>query len=108
MEEEKEEEKPSPDIKYPEDEFPDFDIEMTDAQKELQENIGVEPNAESKDYNSLFEKEKTENKYLQENELSENLYPLLDDPKFNIKVASHQEFNESKFNGEIKRRKRNS
>lgn len=103
MEEEKEEEKPSPDNEYPDDEFPDLDIEMTDAQKELQENIGVEPNAESKDYNSfLFEKEKTENKYLQENELSDNLYPLLDDPKFNIKIASHQEFNESKFNGEIK------
>ena len=61
MEEEKEEEKPSPDNEYPEDEFPDLDIEMTDAQKELQEGIGVEPNAESKDYNSfLFEKEKTE------------------------------------------------
>lgn len=102
MQEDKKEESPKPDNEYPIDDFPDLNIELSDAQKELQESISVVPNPESKEYNSfLFEKEKVENKYLKENDFSENLYPLLDDPNFNIKIASHQEFDESKFNGRI-------
>ncbi len=82
---------------------PNLDIELTDQEKELQEKLSSEPDRESTEYNDyLFEKEKIENKYLQNTTENNNLYPLLNDSNFNIKIAEHQEFNETKFDGEIK------
>ena len=84
--------------------FPNLNIELTDKEKELQDKISSEPSKEdSNNYNDfLFEKEKAENTYLQDESEQNNLYPLLDDSNFNIKIAQHQEFNETKFDGEIK------
>ncbi len=87
------------------------DIEMNDKQKELQEQIGIEPlDKETKEYNDyLFEKEKLEYEYNKTNEEKEDdedkenvLYPLLDDPKFNEKITKHKEFNEIKYDGKVK------
>ena len=90
----------------------ELEVELNEKQKELQEEIGIEPlDKESKEYNTfLFEKEKLEhdyNKSIEESKDDENkdddeLYPNLDDPNFNEKIAKHKEFNEIKYDGEIK------
>jgi hypothetical protein len=83
--------------------YPDLDIELTAQEKELQDKIYSQPDKESKEYNDfLFDKEKIENQNIQLQPESNDLYPLLDDSNFNIKIAQHQEFNETKFDGEIK------
>ena len=83
--------------------YPDLDIELTAQEKELQDKIYSQPDKESKEYNEfLFDKEKIENQNIQIQPESNDLYPLLDDPNFNVKIAQHQEFNETKFDGEIK------
>jgi hypothetical protein len=50
----------------------------------------------------LLKKELLERDYLKENEKSnESLYPNLNDEKFNIKIASKKEFNDTKYDGTI-------
>ena len=50
----------------------------------------------------LNKKELLNRKFISENESKfENLYPSLDDPNFNIKIAIKKEFNETKYDGTI-------
>ena len=57
---------------------------------------------EAKEYNNfLFQKEKTEYENNKKTNEYNFLYPTLDDPNFNIKIASRKEFNDTKYDGEI-------
>jgi len=57
---------------------------------------------EAKEYNIfLFQKEKTEHEINKKTNEYNFLYPTLDDPNFNIKIASRKEFNDTKYDGEI-------
>jgi len=47
-------------------------------------------------------KEELESLYLQENKDFEYLYPSLNDPNFNIKIAERKEFFDTKYDGEVK------
>ena len=55
------------------------------------------------DSNSFINKREILNrKFISTNEDKfENLYPSLDDPEFNIKIALKKEFNETKYDGTI-------
>lgn len=68
---------------------------------------------ESKSLQTLFDNTKNDNLFLLEKEKLEAsssrnrteydfLYPTLDDPNFNIKIASKKEFNDTKYDGSIK------
>jgi len=72
----------------------------------MQGRVGIAPtNIESKPYNSfLFEKEKVEKENLQDMRDMESLgflYPELNDPNFNIKIAKRKEFNDTQYDGTI-------
>ena len=56
-----------------------------------------------KDYNKfLLKKELVEHNYLKQHEKEYDfLYPDLNDPEFNIKIAEKKEFNDTKYDGEI-------
>jgi len=57
---------------------------------------------DSNSKNFLNKKELLNRKFISENESKfENLYPSLDDPNFNIKIAIKKEFNETKYDGTI-------
>jgi hypothetical protein len=58
---------------------------------------------DDKDYNTfLNNKELLNRKYISDHdEKFANLYPSLDDPNFNIKIAEKQEFNETTYDGTI-------
>ena len=65
----------------------------------LEDTIGHLP-ADSNKY--LLEKEKIENTYNEKNTDYDFLYPDLNDPNFNIKIAKRKEFNDTKYDGAIK------
>jgi len=69
----------------------------------IQKNIHIFPNnVESKEYNKvLFEKEKLESENLSKNDSLDFLYPELNDPNFNIKIAKRKEFYDTQYDGEI-------
>jgi len=60
-------------------------------------------NLDDNKYNNfLNEKELLNTKFISENENKfTNLYPSLDDPNFNIKIAEKKEFNETKYDGSL-------
>ena len=59
-------------------------------------------NIYSKKCNSqLLAFEKEQGDYLKENETDNTLYPLLDDPNFNIKITRKKEFSDMGYNGVI-------
>jgi hypothetical protein len=76
---------------------------INENEEQLQNKIGPAPtDIESKEYNSfLFNKEIIESENLKNNETTEFLYPELNDPNFNIKIAKHKEFNDTKYEGDI-------
>jgi len=77
--------------------------ENTKEQEELQQKIGFPENLdpESKEYNAfLFNKEKLEHESSDTAEF-DFLYPELNDPNFNVKIAKRKEFNDTKFDGSI-------
>jgi len=77
--------------------------ENTKEQEELQQKIGMSENLDpdSKEYNAfLFNKEKLEHEYSDTSEF-DFLYPELNDPNFNVKIAKRKEFNDTKFDGSI-------
>ena len=58
---------------------------------------------ESKDYQKFLEKQELEGKKtFLTNDKFEYLYPNIDDPNFNIKIAERKEFNDSQYDGTIK------
>jgi len=84
--------------------IPSTDIELNAKEQELQDKVGVFPsNEESKEHNQfLFRKEKLE--YENTSNLEDAydfLYPDLNDPKFNEKIAKKKEFQETKYDGTI-------
>ena len=76
--------------------------EMTEKEKELTDKIGLPSvaNEGEQDNSFLFEKEKVERENLV-NDTFDFLYPDLNDPNFNIKIAKRKEFNETQYDGTI-------
>jgi len=61
----------------------------------------IEPPTEPSEYNSfLLNKEIRESENLRNDESFQFLYPEINDPNFNIKIAKHKEFNETKYDGD--------
>ena len=69
----------------PEEPIPEPVLEETPEKPILEEPIPVEPLSLN---DAIFGKQET-------------LYPTLDDPEFNVKIAKHREFYENKFDGKI-------
>ena len=70
--------------------------------RDTQINIDSSISALNKDSNSyLLKKEKMEYDYNAENDDYDFLYPELNDPNFNIKIAKRKEFNDTKYDGTI-------
>jgi hypothetical protein len=81
-------------------------LKITEQEEKLQSQMGIAPsNIESKEYNNfLFDKEKIENENLRDLQDAESLgflYPELNDPNFNIKIAKRKEFNDTQYDGTI-------
>ena len=76
--------------------------ELTQDIQNIQNQIGIEPgDMDSKEYNQyLAKKEKLE--YDNNDDTYDFLYPQLNDPNFSEKIALRKEFNDTKFDGEIK------
>ena len=70
--------------------------------KQQYEDVKGEP-FESKDYQKFLGNQEAEEKktFLTGNNF-EYLYPMIDDPNFNIKIAQRKEFNDSQYDGSIK------
>jgi hypothetical protein len=85
------------------DKLPTNIIENSEKEEEIQQKIGIPENldTDSKEYNAfLFNKEKLEHESSDTAEF-DFLYPELNDPNFNIKIAKRKEFNDTKFDGSI-------
>ena len=82
----------------------DTKINLDTEEQNIQDTIGVEPaDIDSKEYNDfLFKKEKLEYENAENDNSYDFLYPDLNDPKFNQKIAMRKEFNDTKFDGKIK------
>jgi len=77
------------------------DIDQNSFEQE-QEKQAIPNNIESTEYNTfLLNKERREFNNLKENTEYDFLYPEINDPNFNIKIAKHKEFNETKYDGTI-------
>jgi len=74
-----------------------------DNLKDMYGTFHCENDRYSKECNKfLLKKELLERNYLEEhNEENVHLYPNLNDPLFNIKIAEKKEFNETKYDGKI-------
>jgi len=82
--------------------IPDIDSIETNEIEIKQEKQPAPENIESVEYNKyLTNKEIQEHANLKENIDYDFLYPEINDPKFNIKIAKHKEFNETKYDGTI-------
>lgn len=83
-------------------------LDVTSEETEFQERVGMNPTDENETNHFLFNKEKIEfenNSKITENDM---LYPTLDDPNFNIKLAKRKEFNDTKYDGTIRDIKKQS
>ena len=70
----------------------------------LQDEIGIYPGQENEKENQsfLFQSEKKNHDFLKENSNNYDfLYPELDDPNFNLKIAKKQEFFDTQYDGTI-------
>jgi superfamily II DNA or RNA helicase len=86
--------------------LPDTMIKLNDSELKIQQAVGAPDNQdiESKEYNTfLFQKEKLEHEAVKTNPTADFdfLYPELNDPEFNVKIAKRKEFHDTKFDGEI-------
>ena len=82
--------------------IPDIsNIDETPEQQKLNEQVGIAPSdIESKEYNEfLFNKEKLEHENSKIDKSNDFLYPDLNDPDFNLKIAKLKEFNDTKYDG---------
>ena len=78
--------------------IPDID-NITKNELEIEQEK-IEPPTESSEYNNfLLNKEVRESENLKNDESFQFLYPEINDPNFNIKIAKHKEFNETKYDG---------
>jgi len=83
--------------------LPETDITSTTNENELQNKIGIPPDdVDSKEYNTFMkEKELAERKNINLEDTYDFLYPELNDPNFNIKIAKRKEFQDTQYDGKI-------
>jgi hypothetical protein len=83
--------------------LPETDITSTANENELQNKIGIPPDdVDSKEYNTFMkEKELIERKNINLEDTYDFLYPELNDPNFNIKIAKRKEFQDTQYDGKI-------
>jgi superfamily II DNA or RNA helicase len=85
------------------DELPDDEILKTDEEAAIEMGYSVAnktaPQTETR--NILLEKERAEFEANKENKDYDFLYPSLNDPNFNIKIAKRKEFYDTSYNGTI-------
>jgi superfamily II DNA or RNA helicase len=83
-----------------ESEFDDEEIELESDFDKVKDDC--ETNKYSKDCNKfILKKELVERNSLKKEDDKPYLYPNLNDPNFNIKIAEKKEFNDTKYDGEI-------
>jgi hypothetical protein len=104
-EEEEEEEEEESEEEDDENEDEDYNTQVPIKLKEIYKKNKCdkfENYFEKKCNQFLLEKEELERKYLEENpEDNIFLYPMLNDPNFNIKISLKKEFSDTKYDGEI-------
>ena len=78
-------------------------IEIEKVLQELQDKVGIlSGNVDSKEYHTkLLQNEKTYSDFLEKHSDYDFLYPELDDPNFNIKIAKKKEFNDTQYDGTV-------
>jgi hypothetical protein len=83
--------------------LPETDITSTANENELQNKMGIPPDdVDSKEYNTFMkEKELIERKNINLEDTYDFLYPELNDPNFNIKIAKRKEFQDTQYDGKI-------
>ena len=83
--------------------LPDINITSTANENDLQNKIGIPPDdIDSKEYNTFMkEKELAERKNINLEDTYDFLYPELNDPNFNIKIAKRKEFQDTQYDGKI-------
>ena len=83
--------------------LPETDITSTANENDLQNKIGIAPDdVDSKEYNTFMkEKELIERKNINLEDTYDFLYPELNDPNFNIKIAKRKEFQDTQYDGKI-------
>ena len=79
--------------------LPDYSsqIDIPANQQKIQDKTGIAPtNIDSKEHNKfLHKKELSQRKSIELNDNYDFLYPEIDDPNFNIKIAKRKEFNDT-------------
>ena len=99
----------SEDESVSEDESDFNDDESDDEEIELESDFDkVKDKCDSNKYSNdcnkfMLKKELIERNYLKKEDDKPYLYPNLNDPNFNIKIAEKKEFNDTKYDGEIHR-----
>jgi hypothetical protein len=83
--------------------LPETDITSTANENDLQNKIGIPPDdVDSKEYNTFMrEKELAERNNINLEDTYDFLYPELNDPNFNIKIAKRKEFQDTQYDGKI-------
>jgi len=83
--------------------LPETEITSTANENELQNKLGIPPDdVDSKEYNTFMrEKELAERKNINLEDTYDFLYPELNDPNFNIKIAKRKEFQDTQYDGKI-------
>lgn len=84
-------------------ELPDMDLKLTTNEENIQNKVGIIGNdIDSKKYNRMLqEKELLERDNIKLEDTYDFLYPELDDPNFNSKIAKRKEFNDTQYDGTI-------
>jgi len=83
--------------------LPETNITSTANENELQNKMGIPPDdIDSKEYNTFMrEKELAERNNINLEDTYDFLYPELNDPNFNIKIAKRKEFQDTQYDGKI-------
>ena len=92
-------------------ELPSLDVELSAEEQQVQDQMDAIPeNKDTVEYNKfLANREKMEYDANSNGESEfDFLYPEHDDPDFSLKIAKHKEFNDTKFDGEIRNVKKQS
>ena len=91
--------------------LPSLDIELSGEEQQIQDQMdNIPENKDTAEYNKfLANREKMEYEVNANGESEfDFLYPEHDDPNFSLKIAKHKEFNDTKFDGEIRDVKKQS
>lgn len=89
---------------------PISDIQDNSLKALFEKDIGEEEGVLTQDMNKFISlrEQKDRDEILKSENKNNFLYPSLDDPLFNIKIATKKEFNDTKYEGEIKNVKEES